>query len=413
MTSENRSGQLSHRQWLLLAIALIALFVAACGDKAKNRVKDENKAIPGRDKELYEEAAKKLDKGRYDESRLLFNVVITTYPDSEWLPMAKLAIADSFYLEGGSTQLEQAIGGYKDFAQYFPTHPLACEVKLKIAEAYMRQMNAYNRDWSKGKQAEFQLQATLQSCQVSPLKPEVEDRLRKVQQILGLHEMDIADYYFNMRKAYKAAESRYRDIVDKYPFFTYRDRVLFRLGQALLEQEQPEEAARYFSMLVRDIPNSEHTKEAKDYLEKLGKPIPTAVNNSPAPEHYGKADWLGLILGRNGLPIDKDGVLFKKGGKAEEQAADSFQKPSEAVGSGDIRATRASSVLPPTPPAGSAPPASQGAAASGNEAAGQTDPAATRSRTVNEQPAGTSQGSDKKKEEKKKPKKGLFGRIFK
>lgn len=409
MTFANRSGQRNSHKLLLLFTAFFVILAVGCGDKAKNRVKDENKAIPGRDKELYEDAAKKLDKGRYDESRLLFNVVITTYPDSEWLPMAKLAIADSFYLEGGSSQLEQAIGGYKDFAQYFPTHPLACEVKLKIAEAYMRQMNAYNRDWTKGKQAEFQLQASMQSCQASPLKPEIEDRLRKVQQILGLHEMDIADFYFNQRKAYKAAESRYRDIADKYPFFTYRDRVLFRLGQALLEQEQPEEAAQYFSMLVRDIPNSEHAKEARDYLEKLGKPVPAPTNNNPAPEHYGKADWLGLILGRNGLPIDKDGVLFKKGGKAEEQAAESFQKPTEAVGSGSITSTKASSVLAPTPATTSATPA-QGTTGSGGPAA-QNDGSATRSRTVNEAPA--TPGTDKKKEEKKKPKKGLFGRIFK
>src|SRR4030095_16149404 len=100
----------------------------------------------------------KLKKGRYDEARLLFNVIITTYADSEYLPFAQLAIADSFYREGGTTALEQAIGGYKDFAQYFPTHPLTCEVKLKIAQAHMRQMNAYNRDWTKAKQAEFQLQ---------------------------------------------------------------------------------------------------------------------------------------------------------------------------------------------------------------------------------------------------------------
>src|SRR5438128_1379221 len=124
MKSGNRTGHLKYHVSLLSALVLLALIVASCGgDKAKDRVKNENKAVPGRDKELYEDATKKLRKGRYDEARLLYNVVITTYPDSEWLPMAKLAIADSFYLEGGSSQLEQAIGGYKDFAQYFPTHP--------------------------------------------------------------------------------------------------------------------------------------------------------------------------------------------------------------------------------------------------------------------------------------------------
>lgn len=418
MTAENCSGRLSYRRSLWLIPVLTMLFLAGCGDK-KDKVANEE-ARPGRDKELYEEAAKKLDKGRYDESRLLFNVVITTYPDSEWLPMSKLAIADSFYLEGGSTALEQAIGGYKDFAQYFPTHPLACEVKLKIAEAYMRQMNAYNQDWTKGKQAEFQLQATLQSCQVSPLRPEVEARLKQVQQVLALHEKDIGNYYFDMRKAYKAAEGRYRDIIEKYPFFTYRDETLFRLGQALLEQEQPEEAAQYFTMLVRDIPNSQYTPKAKEYLEKLGKPIPAPANDNPAPEHYGKVELFARILGRNGLTIQRDGVLFKKGGKIEEQTAESFQKPVEALGNEQIQSSRASSVLVPTSPTGSGTtglPGSQGNTADGGK--DDQSGSASRARTVTESsaPAQTSgeekKNDDKNKDKKKKNNKGFFGRIFK
>ncbi|HMY75387.1 MAG TPA: outer membrane protein assembly factor BamD, partial [Blastocatellia bacterium] len=117
-------------------VMVFSLVLAACG--GKDKVKNENAAIPGRDKELYEQASKKAEKGRYDEARLLYNVVITTYADSEYLPLAKLAIADSFYLEGGNSNLEQAIGGYKDFAQYFPTHPKICEVKHKIAQSFMR-----------------------------------------------------------------------------------------------------------------------------------------------------------------------------------------------------------------------------------------------------------------------------------
>ena len=100
---------------LILPVCLLVL-LTACG--GKNKVANENAPLPGRDKELYEQASQKARKGRYDEARLLYNVVITTYADSEYLPLAKLAIADSFYLEGGTGNLEQSIGGYKDFAQY-------------------------------------------------------------------------------------------------------------------------------------------------------------------------------------------------------------------------------------------------------------------------------------------------------
>ena len=39
--------------------------------------------------------------------------LINTYPDSEYLAKAKLAIADSYYKEGGTANMTQAIPGTK------------------------------------------------------------------------------------------------------------------------------------------------------------------------------------------------------------------------------------------------------------------------------------------------------------
>jgi predicted Zn-dependent protease len=65
---------------LLLAGVMI---LSACG--SKDKVKNDAK---GRPDELYTDAMTKLRKGHYDEARLLLNVVINTYPDSEYLPLA-------------------------------------------------------------------------------------------------------------------------------------------------------------------------------------------------------------------------------------------------------------------------------------------------------------------------------------
>jgi outer membrane protein assembly factor BamD len=63
---------------------------------------------PGRDRVLFVEAAHEVRKGNHETGRLLFTTIITTYPDSPYLPLAKLAIADSFYLEGTTSSLIQA-----------------------------------------------------------------------------------------------------------------------------------------------------------------------------------------------------------------------------------------------------------------------------------------------------------------
>jgi len=328
------------RSTSLPIVAFLTLVIGLSGCGGKDKVANENAPIEGRDRELYDQASEKARKGRYDEARLLYNVVITTYADSEFLPLAKLAIADSFYLEGGSSNLQQAIGGYKDFAQYFPTHPRICEVKHKIAHSLMRQMGAYNRDASFAKQAEFQLKAALQSCQNAPNKLALENDLKDVQQVLALHELDIARFYINNRQAYKSGEGRLRDIINQYPFFSYYDESLYLLGVTLIEQEQPEEATEYFTRLVRDYPNSEFSVKGRDYLEKLGKPIPEPSNDNPAPERPSFVGKFSLILGYNGLDISRDGVLLSKSGDEKEVEAE--VKPDEASNNTGTRSIRAS-----------------------------------------------------------------------
>jgi outer membrane protein assembly factor BamD len=390
---------------LILTVLALTFTLAACG--GKDKVKNENEYKPGRDKELYETAEQKLKKSRYDEARLLYNVVITTYPDSEYLPLSKLSIADSFYLEGGSSNLEQAIGGYKDFAQYFPTHPLTCAVKLKIAHSHMRQMNAFNRDWTPAKKAELQLKATEISCQNSPLLGQIQQNLREVQQILGLHERDIANFYMANRQAYKAAEGRWRDIVANYPYFTYRDEALFKLGVALIEQEQPEEAAQFFTELLRNIPKSEFAEEAKKYLEKLGKPIPEPDPNAAAPERPGRMGQIKLVLGMNDLDISKDGVLVSKEGDTKDEAAEKLQKPVEAVGGvGSVRASTKGQVNQSQPAAAGAP-VNNATPANGNKAAEATAEAG------NGKAAPTEKKPEENGKEDKKKKKGFMGKIFK
>ncbi len=87
---------------------------------------------PGRDRALFLEATKEVRKGNHETGRLLFTTIITTYPDSQYLPMAKLAIADSFYLEGGTSSLIQAGQAYQDWLTYFPTDPLADAAMMKV-----------------------------------------------------------------------------------------------------------------------------------------------------------------------------------------------------------------------------------------------------------------------------------------
>ena len=62
----------------------------------------------GPDKTLYDRAIVDVRKGRHEVGRLNLQTLINTYDSSEFLAKAKLAIADSWFREGGAHGLAQA-----------------------------------------------------------------------------------------------------------------------------------------------------------------------------------------------------------------------------------------------------------------------------------------------------------------
>ena len=274
---------------------------------------------PGRDKELFIVATREVRKNNYDVGRLLFQTIITTYPDSPYLPMAKLAVADSFYLEGSTSALIQAGAAYQDWLTFFPTHPLADRVLLKIAESQMRQIGLPDRDSTKAKVAEQRLKALLQQYPNSILRKEAEARLTEVQDNLGLHNLYIANYYYTLsvsqkKGGLKGAQSRYREILDKYPNFSFLDEAIFKLAVTYQIEEETDQAARYFGQIVRDFPNSDYVAKSKEQLELIGanvpEPNPERAKVLPPEKVSFMRNFKNELFGIYPLTIDKDGVLM-------------------------------------------------------------------------------------------------------
>jgi len=277
--------------------------------------------IPGRDRELFIVATREVRKRNYDVGRLLFQTIITTYPDSPYLPMSKLAVADSFFLEGSTSALIQAIAAYQDWLTFFPTHPLADRVVLKIAEAEMRQIGLPDRDATRAKRAETRLKALLQQYPNSILRSEAQTRLNEVQDNLGLHNLFIANYYYILsvdqkKGGLKGAQSRYREIIDKYPNFKFMDEVLYKTAVTYQIEEETDQAARYYQRIVSDYPNSEYVAKAKEQLELIGATIP-AVNSErtnvlPPEDVSFFKNFRNQLFGIYPMTIDKNGVLMTK-----------------------------------------------------------------------------------------------------
>lgn len=282
---------------------------------------------PGRDRVLFIEAAKEVRKGNHETGRLLFTTIINTYPDSRYLALAKLAIADSFYLEGTSASLIQAGQAYEDWRTYFPTDQLADDALLKVAETEMRQMGLSDRDISHARKAEQRLKALLQRYPQSDLRQQAEMRLRQVQDNLALHNLQVARFYYDARYSHKkgglkGAQDRLKEIVEKYPNFCLMDEVLFRYATTFQEEEEPDEAAKIYQQLVRDYPNSEHVEKAKEQLEIIGAPIPDPdpiKKDLPPCEKPGfMGNLMQQISGSPNVTTSRDGILITRNGEGTD-----------------------------------------------------------------------------------------------
>jgi outer membrane protein assembly factor BamD len=279
---------------------------------------------PGRDRVLFEEAAKEVRKGSHETGRLLFSTIINTYPDSPFLPLAKLAIADSFYLEGTTSSLIQAAQAYLDWLTFFPTDPLADDAMLKVAEAEMRQMGLSDRDITHARKAEQRLKALLQQYPQTSLRPIVEDRLRETQESLAMHSYQVGNFYLEPRYkqgkgGLKGAQSRFKEVIDKYPSFSLRDEVLFKLAYTYQQEEEPDEAAKYYQDMLRNFPNSNYAEKAKEQLSIIGVPIPEP---DPARRNVAPAERPGIlgnlmqqVMGRADITVNPNGILISKDNK--------------------------------------------------------------------------------------------------
>ena len=117
---------------------MLALVLGCTNKKAVNPLANVGSKQP--DKVLFDRAMDAMKHNRFDVARMTLQTLINTYPDSEFIARAKLAVADSWYDEGGSTAMQQAEIEYKDFRTFFPNMPEAAEAQLKVANIHYQEM---------------------------------------------------------------------------------------------------------------------------------------------------------------------------------------------------------------------------------------------------------------------------------
>jgi outer membrane protein assembly factor BamD len=280
------------RKFLILPLFLLLL---SCG--GRNVASDApGSDLDEPDKVLFDRAMRDLNRNRFTVSRLALNTLINTYPDSEFLPQAKYAMAESFYRENSSGALTQAEAEFKDYITFFPTSELADDAQLKIAMTHVRRMEKSDRDSTQALMAELELKAMIEEYPDSDLLQEAKDKLREVQEVLGDGVLRIANFY-RLKKSYRAAVDRYQEVLEKYPDYSKAPETLFNLAETLRDANNGPEAAIYYARIVSEYPLSERVDDSKQRLAAMNAPIP-----EPNPVALARAQQ---------MPRDERGIFGK------------------------------------------------------------------------------------------------------
>ena len=441
------------------AVALLLALPAAGQDsKSKKRTKQSKKLAStdtdssvAPDKVLYDRSMKDIKKGRQEIGRLTLQTLINTYPDSEFLADAKLAIADSYYKEGGSANLTQAIAAYKDFGVFFPFSPKAPYAQMQVAMTHFKQMEKPDRDRTEARAAEEEFQTFLLKYPNDPLVPQTTQHLREVQELLAEGEFRIG-YYYYVKGDRRASAGRLLALTKRYPLYSKSDHALWMLGDIFEKSEKKEIAAIYLGRIVRDYPLSPLAGDAKNKLVAFGVPVPQpdpkalqwmqAEQNAVRPKPGVMSKPLSLVktgpgkemvvAARNGLPQmqpDTESVSLGEvltGGGQTRMASPGGSSPagntavievatpgSGAAGGSNVEAPAADApATTDSDPNAAAPPTAAGA--DPNAPAATTTPAADATQPANGQTADAAKtdpaqpaANDKGKESTSKKKKGI------
>ena len=279
------------RKILVSAVLASAVLASSgCHHKVQNPLANVDSKQP--DKTLFDRSMDSMRRARYQEARTLLETLINTYPDSENIARAKLALGDAWYNEGGKAAWQQAESEYKDFQTFFPNLPEASEAQLKIASMHYREMEKPDRDYAEAQRASDEYKYLIQTYPDSPLVPQAKQKLREVQEILAERQYRIANFYY-LRDNLAASQARLQSLVDSYPLYSGADEALYELGtlyekeanslkkQKLPEAQKEKLVAQYekkaidaYSKIITRYPATDRVGDAKRRLEELKAPIP-------------------------------------------------------------------------------------------------------------------------------------------
>ena len=235
---------------LLLSVGVSLIALSACQGSARR----ENLAYVDKPVEqLYNEAARSLDRRLWDQAALQFNEVQRQHPYSEWAQRSMLMASYARYRDGSYAD---AVSGAEGYIALYPGGEGAAYAYYLIGISHFEQIIDVGREQGRSELALVALNEVVRRFPTSEYARDAELKVDMVRDQLAGKEMSIGRYYLRNAE-YLAAINRFKRVIDEYETTTHTPEALHRLVEAYLSVGLEGQALAAASVLGYNYPGSD------------------------------------------------------------------------------------------------------------------------------------------------------------
>src|ERR1700687_1942286 len=223
------------KRLLLILVALALLPATACSLRQKPTGQD-----------YYAQGQLDFAQKEYKAAIENYQHVIDQFPFSPYAEDAEMKIGLAYYQQ---KDYAEAIGALDDFQRMHPTSQNLELVTYYIGMSYYDQMGREDQDQTKTEQALKRFQELEQRFPEGSFAELAHEKFAVCREMLARNQMVVGNYYYK-RANFRAAESRFAELMQKYPDTPVAPDALFELGISLEKEGKRYSAAQAFTAVA-------------------------------------------------------------------------------------------------------------------------------------------------------------------
>jgi outer membrane protein assembly factor BamD len=237
-----------------IVLPLTAVFLALAVTACKSTV-SEDPILKLSAEESLAQGKDLIAKGKQAKARPYFTHAFEVEPNSAIGREGLLLAADTYYLEGGSTNFVQAEAKYRDFLNRFPTSTQASYVQFQIANSLAKRMEKPDRDQSVTRKALEAYEELVRLYPTSEYAAQAQEQSKLVKANLAEHEFVIGRFYMRFGTPGSASQ-RFEYLLANFPDYPQKDKVFYNLIVAYRQMQRFDDAKKMLEQLRAQYPNS-------------------------------------------------------------------------------------------------------------------------------------------------------------